>query len=119
MLPRSAPLPSPTLVTKNVMFGDCGGCGADGCCAPALEIAPRATTATTDGFSFFIVVSSQKSSCPDPPTVPRTPEDPIHSTHQGFQRRDSCGPTVGALGQKQTLDAICSYGGLCSGTVRR
>jgi hypothetical protein len=58
MPPRSAPLPGPVLVTKNVMFGDCGGCGGDGCCAPAPEAAPNTNTATTDGFSFFIVVSS-------------------------------------------------------------
>src|SRR6516164_11578471 len=57
---RSAPLPGPVLVTKNVMFGDCGGCGGDGCCAPAPDTTPNAKKATTDGFSFFIVVFSQK-----------------------------------------------------------
>src|SRR5271163_2183130 len=33
MPPRSAPLPGPNPVTKNVMLGDCGG----GCCASASK----------------------------------------------------------------------------------
>jgi hypothetical protein len=64
------------------MFGDCGGCGGDGCCATAPEVAPIANTATTDGFSLFMVVSSQKIALPyDPPTAPKNPArpDPFHS----------------------------------------
>src|SRR5215470_8703582 len=39
--PRSAPLPEPALVTKNVMLGDCGAC-----CACALALSPSVTSAT-------------------------------------------------------------------------
>src|SRR5271170_6589191 len=41
MTPRSAPLPGPTPVTKNVMLGDCGG----GCCASASKHPPKSAAA--------------------------------------------------------------------------
>src|SRR6516164_3158590 len=105
MPPRSAPLPGPVLVTKNVMFGDCGGCGGDGCCAPAPEAATNTNTATTDGFSFFIVVSSYKSSYPMTRPEHLNPErpDPFHRrgkriaaelrAHCGDPQKSGC-PTV-------------------------
>src|SRR6186713_2205062 len=48
MPPRSAPLPGPLPVTKNVMFGACGSCGgaAGCCCATAPPAKIRATDAT-------------------------------------------------------------------------
>ena len=39
--PRSAPLPGPALVTKNVMFGACGSCGG---AAPAAAVLRRQTS---------------------------------------------------------------------------
>src|SRR4051794_16884440 len=48
MPPRSAPLPGPLPVTKNVMFGACGsGGGAAGCWACALDAASTDANAET------------------------------------------------------------------------
>src|SRR5205085_7737976 len=45
--PRSAPLPGPAPVTKNVIVGDCGSCGAACCCASTPVATPSASAATT------------------------------------------------------------------------
>src|SRR5207245_4615533 len=84
--PRSAPLPGPALVTKNVMFGACGSCGAaccaGCCCASALETTQSdasASAATRVVFGLFMAVlpaeiSSYQSASVNGGDFPDSPE---------------------------------------------
>src|SRR5262249_29799806 len=60
MPPRSAPLPGPAPVTKNVILGACGNCGgaAGGCCALTPDVTPSASAATINAFDLLISVTS-------------------------------------------------------------
>src|ERR1700740_698768 len=58
MPPRSAPLPGPAPVTKNVMSGAWGNCGAAGCCcALDPDVTPSASAAMISTFDLLIPVS--------------------------------------------------------------
>src|SRR4029078_7097880 len=58
MPPRSAPLPGPAPVTKNVMLGACGNWGGGaGCCwARAPDVIPSASAAMIIAFDLLISV---------------------------------------------------------------
>src|SRR5258707_12228131 len=58
MPPRSAPLPGPAPVTKNVMFGACGNGGGAGCCAVTLDVTPSASAVAIKIFILLISVAS-------------------------------------------------------------
>src|SRR5262245_66352361 len=60
MPPRSAPLPGPAPVTKNVILGACGNCGgaAGGCCALTPDVTPSASAAIINAFDLLISVAS-------------------------------------------------------------
>src|SRR5262245_42625881 len=60
MPPRSAPLPGPAPVTKNVILGACGNCGgaAGCCCALTPDVTPSASAAIINAFDLLISVAS-------------------------------------------------------------
>src|SRR5262245_24979292 len=63
MPPRSAPLPGPAPVTKNVILGACGNCGgaagaAGCCCALTPDVMPSASAAIINAFDLLISVTS-------------------------------------------------------------
>src|SRR5438046_9158758 len=54
---RSAPLPGPAPVTKNVIFGASGNCGGTGwCCALIPDVTPSASAAIISAFDLLISV---------------------------------------------------------------
>src|SRR6187399_2044965 len=65
MPPRSAPLPGPAPVTKNVMLGACGsGGGGAGCCwARAPDVTPSASAAMIIAFDLLISVLPRGYRC--------------------------------------------------------
>src|SRR5215510_9079346 len=60
MPPRSAHLPGPAPVTKNVILGACGNCGgaAGCCCALTPDVTPSASAAIINAFDLLISVAS-------------------------------------------------------------
>src|SRR4051794_5110939 len=57
MPPRSAPLPGPAPVTKNVILGACGNAaGAGCCCALTADVTPSASAAIISTFDLLISI---------------------------------------------------------------